>query len=716
MRRISSKMMITIICCCFFTAFLIGGFSLFQSTNIIKSEASSKLTYKAESSANQFSQTFIKSESYVDSLQSSILATFDMKAFQEDPYYLDKYEKNLDAIMRQFASNSNDCLGIYVTFNPYLTKRIHEVWYEDVTGTGNLIRVTDKVMKQYGIPDNQKNRGYPYTPAYNPNQEGMEYLFQTMKMRKSLWFEPYQEVGLNVTAVSYAVPLIIDNTVIGVVGTDINFKNIKKTIEEMHVYKSGYAFLMSENYDILVHPNYKVRTNLNKIDNEQYTQLINHIEMKPSGVIEYKDGKRNVLLSYCKLSNDWTLVLVPSEKEIYKPVRDLTVFIILLTFAGIVISIFIAFIFSKKVSKTMDQAAKQLRYIEIGDFSQEIPDELLNCNDDLGHFIKSVHTLQNVIKDLMRTLETKETGMFSDSALISRALEKTQKASSNAAMAIEQISLDRIEKEENLRETLKRLEEFNAGLQIMIKEEVQKNRQKDAIVIYQSRLAKMGEMIGNIAHQWRQPLNSLSITLSELKDSYIHGDLDRQHFEESVEMSKQIIKRMSQTIDDFRDYLNPSKEIMPFSVYQSVLFSLNLMEQSIRSNNIHVETDLISDAYVLGYQNEFSQVLSNILSNAKDALEEIKKAKRVIKAEIRSDADFVIIDIYNNGPRISSEVMAKMFTPYFTTKTLGKGTGIGLYMSKIIIEEHMNGKIIFQNTSKGVCCSITLPIIGNNRL
>ena len=99
----------------------------------------------------------------------------------------------------------------------------------------------------------------------------------------------------------------------------------------------------------------------------------------------------------------------------------------------------------------------------------------------------------------------------------------------------------------------------------MVKEEVQKNRQKDAVVIYQSRLAKMGEMIGNIAHQWRQPLNSLGIILSELKDSFNYGELDREYFEDSVLKSKQIIAQMSQTIDDFRNFLSPSKEEEPFS-------------------------------------------------------------------------------------------------------------------------------------------------------
>ena len=244
----------------------------------------------------------------------------------------------------------------------------------------------------------------------------------------------------------------------------------------------------------------------------------------------------------------------------------------------------------------------------------------------------------------------------------------------------------------------------------MVREEVQKNRQKDAVVIYQSRLAKMGEMIGNIAHQWRQPLNSLSIILSELKDSYHYGDLDPEYLEDSVSKAKQIIAKMSQTIDDFRDYLSPSKEEALFPIDRPVFFILDLMEESLRLNNIKVKADLPGGILVSGYENEFSQMISNIVNNARDALEECDQPNKWISITAEKSHDRVEIKISNNGHPISSEVMEKMFTPYFTTKTLGKGTGIGLYMSRRIIEEHMKGEIRFQNIGQEVCFSIILPV------
>lgn len=688
LKRISSKIMFLIISCCIFTAFLIGGFSLYQGSKFIKAEANNKLMYMSRSYANEFSQTFEKAESFVNSMYDVVLATFDIDAFREDPEYLSRYIDGLDPIMESYASDKNGALGIYITFNPYLTDSAYELWYEDLAGNGQLVKVSPETVRKYsqnhGDDDNWAI--YPNTPEFmDPNNEAMDYLYKTLEAKRPLWFEPYKELGLDMTSISYVRPIIIDNTEIGVVGMDLNFETIEKTIREMPVYDQGYAFLMNESSDILVHPENADKTDLKDI------------------------GGKSEIVSYSKLSNGWILALVSPYQEVFKPVRDLSFIIVLLTLAGIAISIAMAYFFSRKVSDTMDRAAAQLRYIEIGDFTQEIPEDLLRSDDDLGHFIKSVHTLQNVIRDLIKTIETKGDGAFIDSLLLNSAVKKTQNASSSAAIAIEQMTLDRVEKEENLRDTLKQLEEFNTKLQVMVKEEVQKNRQKDAVVIYQSRLAKMGEMIGNIAHQWRQPLNSLGIILSELKDSYNYGDLDREYFEDSVSKAKQIIAKMSQTIDDFRDFLSPSREEAPFPVDQSISFILDLMEESLRLNHIRVKAGLSHDIIVLGYENEFSQVISNIVNNARDALEECDQSQKWITVTAEKTGDRIEIKISNNGNPISPEVMGKMFTPYFTTKTLGKGTGIGLYMSKIIIEEHMNGEIRFENTGHGVCCSIILP-------
>lgn len=673
----------------------------------------------SRSYANEFSQTFERTESCVNSLHDVITGTFDVNAFRSDPEYLSKYINDIDPIMESFAdNNSNGALGIYITFNPYLTASAYELWYEDLAGNGKLYKVSPETVRKYSRDHSDDGTWaiYPNTTEFmDPDNEAMDYLYKTMKEKRPLWFKPYKELGLDLTSISYVMPVIIDNTVIGVVGMDYNFETIRKTIQEMPVYHQGYAFLMDESADILVHPLHQGRINLQDLDEGRSSSLISQILKNPYGSFSYSNKNESEIVSYCKLSNGWILALVSPYREVFRPVRDLSYIIVLLTLAGIAVSILTAYLFSRKVSDTMDQAAAQLRYIEIGDFTQEIPEELLRSDDDLGHFIKSVHTLQNVIRDLIKTIETKGDGSYLDPLLLNSAVEKTQNASSNAAVAIEQMTLERVEKDENLRDTLKKLEDFNTKLQAMVKEEVQKNRQKDAVVIYQSRLAKMGEMIGNIAHQWRQPLNSLSIILSELKDSYNYGDLDREYFEDSVSKAKQIIAKMSQTIDDFRDYLSPSKEETPFPIDQSVFFILDLMEESLRLNSIKVKADIPGGILVSGYENEFSQVISNIVNNARDALEEYDQPNKLISITAEQTDERVEIKINNNGRPISSEVMGKMFTPYFTTKTLGKGTGIGLYMSKIIIEEHMKGEIRFENIGHGVCFSIILPVFESGR-
>ncbi len=711
MKKISSKILIIMIGCCILISLLIGGFSLYQGSKFIRNEASDKLIFMASSYANEFSQSIERTESYVDSLHSSVIASFDMEAFRNDPYYYKRYEQEIDVVMQKYASNNNDAFGMYLTLNPEYTKgEFIEIWYEDFLRTGVLYRINSGMCETY--PEIFKDGWiYPCTTSFDKDEEGMRFLYDTIDARKPLWFKPYQEIGLanttlsDITVISYVVPIIIEDTVIGVVGMDYNFDEIQKTIQGMNAYEGGYAFLIDSDYNILVQPDSaKDVKNLDGI-----AHLIDSDSEAPSGIVEYGDGGMKEIIGYSKLSNGWTLVLVQMREEIFKPAWELSIFIAILAFISIVITAMIANSFTKSVSRRFDSVTDQLHYMEIGDFDKEIPAELLKSDDDLGYFVKSVHTMQTIIKDLMKEIENQGTGS-DESTLISDAVEKTQDATSKAAFAIEQISIERVEKEENLRDTLQKLEELNFKLQATVDEEVQKNREKDAALLYQSRYAKMGEMIGNIAHQWRQPLNSLAIILSELKDAQDHEGLDATQFEAAIEKSNQIIQSMSQTINDFRNFLNPSKQKTSFSLHQAVKFSANLMEESIRSNNISLHIELIEDSNVFGYENEFSQVVSNIINNAKDALQEIGDRKRTIRIRIRKEAQCAQIDIFNNGKHIQPEVMAKMFTPYFTTKTLESGTGIGLYMSKIIIEEHMKGEISFQNVEDGVCFRIMLPL------
>ncbi|MGE4497356.1 MAG: sensor histidine kinase [Deferribacterales bacterium] len=245
-------------------------------------------------------------------------------------------------------------------------------------------------------------------------------------------------------------------------------------------------------------------------------------------------------------------------------------------------------------------------------------------------------------------------------------------------------------------------------LQRKLKEEYTKNTKKDQMMIRQSRLAAMGEMISNIAHQWRQPLNALALTIQDIEDSYRHNEINDDYIRDTVEKSMELILHMSVTIDDFRNFYKTNKDIMEFSLRRSIDEAMKIISASLKNSSIETVIDCEQDVIVRGYPNEFSQVILNILSNSKDALIDNRSADRMIRISIEATNRGGRIIIADNGGGIPANVIESVFDPYFTTKEQGRGTGIGLYMSKTIIESNMGGKIDIANTGDGTRVTIEL--------
>ncbi len=236
--------------------------------------------------------------------------------------------------------------------------------------------------------------------------------------------------------------------------------------------------------------------------------------------------------------------------------------------------------------------------------------------------------------------------------------------------------------------------------------ERQKGQQNEQMLIQQSRQAAMGEMIGNIAHQWRQPLNALGLVLQNIHFTYQMDDLTDEFMEQSVEKGKNLTSNMSKTIDDFRDFFKPNKLKENFNVCQTIENTIDLIEASYKNSNIELQVDLDENIELQGYPSEFSQVVLNIISNAKDALIEHRADDRVIKIVSFSKDGQAIITIEDNAGGIPEDIINKIFDPYFSTKEEGKGTGIGLYMSKTIVETNMGGKLSVENADNGAVFTV----------
>jgi len=254
--------------------------------------------------------------------------------------------------------------------------------------------------------------------------------------------------------------------------------------------------------------------------------------------------------------------------------------------------------------------------------------------------------------------------------------------------------------------------ELNETLEQRVKEEIEKQRQQEQILIQQSKLASMGEMIGNIAHQWRQPLNALSLVIQNIQFSYQMEELNDEFMDKSVKKANLLTGTMSKTIDDFRSFFKPNKTKENFSLNDAVKNAVDLVEPTFEHHEIKIiVNNCDTNIMINGYKNEFSQAILNLLNNAKDAFNGISKEEKEVKLSYFEKNNFAIIEIEDNATGIDKDIINKVFDPYFTTKEEGKGTGIGLYMSKTIVENNMSGNLEVENVEDGVKFIIKLPLM-----
>ena len=258
----------------------------------------------------------------------------------------------------------------------------------------------------------------------------------------------------------------------------------------------------------------------------------------------------------------------------------------------------------------------------------------------------------------------------------------------------------------------KRLEEemqlLNESLEHKVAEQVEKIHERDRLLLQQNRLAAMGEMVNSIAHQWRQPLNVLGLQMQKIPLFYEGDAKSKEFIQQSVDEAMELVRHMSNTIDDFRNFFRPDKEKVRFSIPGALKQTLNLVQDTFRYNNITVDVQVEGEWWVIGFPNEFCQALLNILENARDVVIERKVANGMVTITAGSKGGKAVITIMDNAGGIAEDVIDHIFEPYFSTKGV-QGTGIGLYMTKTIIESNMGGSLAVRNVPLGAEFIITLP-------
>ena len=244
-----------------------------------------------------------------------------------------------------------------------------------------------------------------------------------------------------------------------------------------------------------------------------------------------------------------------------------------------------------------------------------------------------------------------------------------------------------------------------------LKKEIQEKKKvlERVVKLRDSKLSQMSEIIGIIAHQWRQPLNNLSLLVQLLVSKHKKGTLDDKLMEYFESNSKKQITLMSKTVDDFRNMFQINEEQEVFDLKIMINNLLSVMQPTLNKYKIQIDLHMKDDSYLLqGYQSMLLQIIMNIINNAKDALIESDKEEKIIKITLSRSGNEKVIAIYDNAGGIDEEIIDKIFDPYFSTKKQKNGTGLGLYMSKTIIEERMKGKITVRNEKEGALFEIRL--------
>ena len=781
-------------------------------------------------------------DNFVDSTRQQVIQVDDFFTM-----YFSNLKQDCDFLTKDINVKKTD-----KTITSYIEKERELDGYITMTPSvnGGIESEIFKVFEQYGSTHPEVDCVYIGTEYGGYVQWPEAKLPNQYDPRKRPWYNeimkekdivlitrPYYTIAAEDTPVVTTGKIIVNEAgeSVGIQAIDVSLDDITKIVKEMKIGKSGYIILTDSTGTILAHPQ-KTELNFKHISELNNTKLNNIREITNDNFEIELFGKQYYADVYTSPNIGWKFISIIEKKELMQSVNNIKEVIYILASVLAIVFIVIAVIFTNRFSNPLITAAKQLKLMEHGDFTKEIPKELLNTKGELGTFVKSVDSMQNVINDLMAKVSDSPATVMNYSKYLEDISEQAQAATREAASAIKQFvetseseakekKLIEIELEKTTesfiqaqqighignwewdiqnntlwlsdemyrifgleakemeitnkmfmehihpedmeyvkqgikhmlhgepysvefrfndfkgkqiwlyhsgnvvcdtagkskylfgisqnvtekKDALIELKKINENLKEIVEDELKESRNKDAVIIYQSRLAKMGEMIGLIAHQWKQPLNNLNLILANVKDAYEYKELTKEDLDNSIYNSKLIINQMSQTIDDFRHFYKPQRNKEIFSLSETINFALGLMEEGVKRNKIDISINTEEDSMIFGYSNEFCQVIFNVLDNAKDALVESGIDKKEIMINIYAQEDTAIVEINDNGGGMDNKDIDKIFEPYFTTKVETRGTGIGLYMSKMIIEDHMSGKIICKNTSDGMCFQVKIP-------
>ena len=602
-----------------------------------------------------------------------------------------------------------------------------------------------------GMTDGSIIDGAGWEPPFDYDTRVRPWYREAVNAGKTSFTTPYIDMVTREFVIALVTPLYHQGQFVGVMSADTILDSLVKTLLATKIGETGYLFVALKDGTILIHPNqnYVMKASLQEIE-PTLSNIGGTFSLQREGTIHYQGEGQDNLLAYKQISNtDWYLCTTIPVKEAYGQLRKTTLLfaaeillkvlggLAILTLLGVGGSGVLLFVSSKRYQSAIQDHVDQISGIS-ADLSWNIRKRrevetryktLFNVANDAILISKEMTIIECNDKasdlfggDRYSLIGRNELDLFPDIQPDGGSSEETARTILDQAIAGRQQYYEwtfrRLDGSEFPAEvSLKTLRLNKEELVLTSIRDISKRVFAERQLLQNQKMAAMGEMLGAIAHQWRQPLNILSTYIASLQAAYINRAIDKPFVETLVKNTNIQVQFMSKTIDDFRNFFKPSKSKQPFDVLKALNHAIKLVAPRLKQSefNISVRVDADAAEFVTnGYQSEFVHVMMNLVSNAKDAIEECLRAMDdphpgEIVIEVLTVADDIVLHVKDNGCGIADHHLAHIFSPYFTTKGTQSGTGIGLYMAKMMIEQEMNGHISATSSEYGTIMTVRLP-------
>lgn len=397
----------------------------------------------------------------------------------------------------------------------------------------------------------------------------------------------------------------------------------------------------------------------------------------------------------------WAMVVKKDRSEAFAHLKYQRTLFIMLGLFGIAAMTALAILIAHHITQPLRKMVATSHNISAGDLTARAS---VVGDNETAHLARAFNTMLNQLHAWHIELDNRVLQRTEQLEHLNKELQEQVTERTRAEDALHEKALQLEEEIAERQKAQEELQQLNNTLEQRITEAVNQLRQKDDLLIQQNRMAALGELLTNIAHQWRQPLNNIAVYIQTMQYLRKAGELTDQEMDRDIAEVMAILQYMSQTIDDFRSFfVRDRNNAQEFPVAPTIARALTLVTPALTANAIKVEllNDERQDLRVIGYPNEFIQVVMNILYNARDILLERGVRNPRIEIMVTHDNSKAVITIRDNGGGIEQQALPHIFDPYFTTKGPDKGSGIGLYMSKTIIEKNMGGTLTAHNWKEG---------------